>query len=180
MSSDGAPPSFAGLGAQAFDGVSTYGRLWMTVGAMIAVLIAIVIIAAGMGILQKKSWSPVQAKVAQVQWSFPVVKPGRPTYTKSTVLASFTPPSVASGAAETVLVEVKTQAPLKPGDSVQLYLSTDGSEVRQTPPAAPRQMGWLLVGGGLFYGAVMVTIAYLGYRSKNFAAVQGAATLFRL
>ena len=90
------------------------------------------------------------------------------------VLVSFTAGGNAYTSPQTINVTVPT--PLAAGDVIKLrYDPNNPTDIVQE--VDPQALGWGLIGGGVFFGALSVGVAVWAFKSKGFAAFEGAAGL---
>ncbi len=163
----------AGLGADIYTGVATYGRFRAVVGAALAVIIALTIIIIGVMALRDKHTASAAMTVTAVSscQAEPVQTDGNGQYTTYRCIIGVSFPYqgatvIASG------IQYRSGAPPAVGDKVTLRFNPKKpNDVIQEIP--PRLLAGGLIAGGLLLGGVSVGLAVLTFRSKGFAAMEG-------
>lgn len=164
--SDSNPVTGGGVGEEAYSGVATFGRVYATIGAVIGVIIALILIFAGYQKLHDPHTAAVPALVSEANCSS-LVRNGTVTHT-CVVTASY----VVAGKTYTASnITVSGSAPMAGSTITLRYNPANPQDVVSELP--PREVGRMMIGLGFFVGAVSVGFAYLTYKSKGFAAAYG-------
>ena len=164
-----------GFGSDVYTGVATYGRIRATIGAIVGVLIALMLIIIGIVLLQNRHTAEALVTVTAVRscGNSMSTSNGVPVVNCSVSVAFTTDAGVAVTASG---VNVSGTAAVAVGDTMYLrYDPKNPKDVRQT--VSPRLAGWLCIGGGLLVGGGSVLNAYFTMKSKTYAAVDGSLAL---
>ena len=158
-----AAPSF--FGKVAANGLVAGGRFYSVVGAVVGVIVMLIMVIIGVSKLHDKRTASAPMTVTKVTTCSQQTVSDRNGNTSVNyvcgVLVSFTAGGNAYTSPQTINVTVPT--PLAAGDVIQ--------------EVDPQALGWGLIGGGVFFGALSVGVAVWAFKSKGFAAFEGAAGL---
>lgn len=163
------------LGQEVYTGTATFGRVYATIGAVIGVIIALILIFAGVAKLRDPHTQAVVATVTKVAGCAPR-KAAKTTEYACVVDATFV---VAKKTYTATNLSITRPAPLRTGETVTLRFAP-GDPGGAVYEMAPRTAGWALVGLGALIGGVTTGIALLTYKYKGFAAVEGAVSAIGL
>ena len=172
------PPSEPSFGNTAATALTYGGRFYSVIGAVVGVIIMIIMIIMGFMKLRDKHTASAPMTVEKVDSCTQHLPDGQGNFTTiyvCSIMVSF----VVNGKtySSSSPLKVKVPAPLKPGDTITLrYDPNNPADITQEG-SSPKTMGWMLIGGGVAFGALSVGIAVLTFKSKGFAEFEGAAGL---
>jgi len=166
---DGNAVTGGGFGEQAYNGAAAFGRVYAAVGALVGVVIACILVLAGVFKLRAPHTRIVTATVTRVDDCTPAVRNNSTAYT-CTVAAVY-----AVGGQNYAVggLSVSRSVPVVTGSALTLRYDPRNPQNAVHEPS-PRKLGWGLIGAGALFGGITVGVAVLAYRSKGFAAGYGA------
>jgi len=175
-----APPvaSEASFGKMAVNGLAIGGRFYSVMGAVVGVIIMLIMVIIGFSKLHDKRTASALMTVTKVTACNQQTVTDRNGNTSVNYLCSVLVKFTVGGNVYTSpqSVSVTVPAPLANGDAIKLrYDPNNPTDIVQE--VNPRALGWGLIGGGVFFGALTVGIAVMTFKSKGFAAFEGAAGL---
>lgn len=166
-----------GISSGLYSGVAMYGRFQAVIGVIVGVIVSVILISLGISRLHDPHTSSANMSItdAVCGQSTTTDKNGNTiiNYT-CTISVVFIASNGKRYTAQSV--EVSSPTPLKIGMTINLrYNPANPSSVVQE--MSPKALGWGLIGGGVLVSAIAIGIAYLSFRSKGFAAVEGTASI---
>ena len=158
-----------------YSGAAILGRVYSTIGAIISVTIALIIIIVGISILREPYTMKVTSEVTRVSNYMTETQNGNITYT-CTISATYT----VSGQKYAISgVSVSRSTPITEGSMITLYYNPLNPCSAIYEPF-PQKIGWGLIGFGLLLGGLSVGIAVITYKSKGVAAAYGVVKGIRM
>lgn len=175
-----APPvaSEASFGKMAVNGLAIGGRFYSVMGAVVGVIIMLIMVIIGVSKLHDKRTASALMTVTKVTACNQQTVTDRNGNTSVNYLCSVLVKFTVGGNVYTPpqSISVTAPAPLANGDAIKLrYDPNNPTDIVQE--VNPRALGWGLIGGGVFFGALSVGVAVMTFKSKGFAAFEGAAGL---
>lgn len=167
----------SGLGSKIYSGVAMYGRFRAVMGAIIGVIIALIIIIIGVSQPRDPHTEIMPMTITSVSPCSKQITSSRDSSSTSyqcSISVSF--PAADGSSIDVQSIAVSMPTPPISGDIILLrYDPVDPTSVVQE--ISPRALGWSLIGGGVLLGGFTVGLAVLAFKSKGFAAIEGAAGL---
>lgn len=168
-------PSFRKMAA---NGLAIGGRFYSVMGAVVGVIVMLIMVIIGVSRLHDKRTASALMTVTKVTACNQQTITDRNGYTSVNYLCSVLVKFTVGGNVYTSpqSVNVTVPAPLANGDAIKLrYDPNNPTDIVQE--VNPRALGWGLIGGGVFFGALSVGVAVMTFKSKGFAEFEGAAGL---
>ncbi len=150
-----------GLGDALYSGAAVYGRFQATVGAILGVIIAVILILVGIVGLRNVHTKTVTAKVTAASCSG----------AKGKRTCQVTVTYVAGGEPHTATLTLDQSASVGDAVSVSYNPANPKDVVARLPSHAA---DWGLIGLGVLVGGAGLAFAAATYKSKGFAAASGA------
>lgn len=155
-------------GSKVYSGAAAFGRVYATIGAIIGVIIALILIFLGISKLHDPHTQSVTATVTLASNCAAAAGAGAPV--TCTVSATYT---VGARAYAVTGLRVTRATPPTQGSSITLWYDPANPQ-DAVYENFPRSLGWGLIGFGVLLGGITTGIAVLTYKSKGFAAGYGA------
>jgi hypothetical protein len=162
------------LGSDLYSGAAVYGRIVTTIGAVIGLIIALILIVVGIEKLRDPRTARTTGSVTKVASCH---KQAPPQKGEPAMYACIVDVAYLVGGTKYSLTNIatRTDKPLAVGSSISLqYNPKDPSDA--TSEAPPHLLGFGLILGGVAIGGVTTLIAWLARRYKGFAAFEGTAS----
>jgi hypothetical protein len=160
------------IGDDVYTGVAVYGRIRAVLGAVVGIVIMLTLIVIGTVRLRDPHTATAMMEITAATCYSVKNAQGHPTGYSCDISVRF----LAADGRWYVAPHVgaASAAPLSVGKTIALRYDPahPASVVQET---MPRALGWALIGGGLLVGGGMTALAVLSFKSKGFAALEGAA-----
>jgi len=156
-----------------YSGTAALGRVYTTIGALVACLIALVLIVIGGAQLRSKRTGKAEATIASAEERGTEVN-GEVVRTQYLLTLNYVNAQTA-GPVTVSDVSYSSATGLAPGGKLTIYYDPSDPQDIAVEAISPKALGGGLIGAGLVVAGIGVGVAVLARKSKAFAAFEGVA-----